>query len=133
MKIFDISQPFVFARDRQHFGGKAVKKGARVPAGFSRQQLERFYNAGIIEPLATQLPTTPPPVKPLDAPIEPDATQLPKDPPPATAAKLDHTGAGWYNIVVDGLGAVNDAKIKGREAALQWAAENNYLLAVDGA
>lgn len=137
MRIFDISQPFVFARDRQKFGGKAVKKGDQVPAGFSRAKLEQFYNAGIIT-VQSQLPTDPPPKRPPPPSLEPQ-TQLPTDPPPvrplgdATPAELHHTGAGWYNINVEGLGAVNPDKLKGREAAEQWAADNNYSLPVDGA
>lgn len=83
----------------------------------------------VITPLATQLPTDPPPppppeLDPMSVPEVPQST--------ATPAAMKHTGAGWYNIEVDGLGAVNPTKLKGREAAAQWAAENNYVLAVDG-
>lgn len=44
-------------------------------------------------------------------------------------ATLENVGMGWYNIVVEGLGPVNPSKLKGKTAALAWAAENNYLTA----
>jgi hypothetical protein len=47
----------------------------------------------------------------------------------STPARLINTGAGWYNVEVEGLGVVNPAKLKGREAATEWAAENNYSIA----
>lgn len=50
---------------------------------------------------------------------DPEVTGIP--------ATLDNLGMGWYNIVVEGLGPVNPSKLKGKAAALAWAAENNYL------
>lgn len=47
--------------------------------------------------------------------------------PTGIPATLENIGMGWYNITVEGLGAVNPTKLKGKAAALAWAAENNYL------
>lgn len=47
--------------------------------------------------------------------------------PTGIPATLENIGKGWYNVVVEGLGPVNPSKLKGKAAALAWAAENNYL------
>ena len=137
----DYSKP-LYALQAFTYNGKTYAPGEPFPwqrLALGKHIVARLWNGRKIrhtlpETLATQLPTDPPPVKTQEA-VTPAATQLPTTPPPpqsATIAALEHTGAGWYNIVVDGLGAVNDAKIKGRDAARKWAAENNYSLAVDG-
>lgn len=127
----DYSKP-LYALQEFTFNGKRYAKGDEFPwqrLATSKHKVAQMWNGRKIRhtlqgdaqlaPAATQLPKDPPPVKPLDT--------------PTVTATLEHTGAGWFNVVVEGLGAVNDAKIKGREAALQWATENNYALAVDGA
>lgn len=140
----DYSRP-LYALQEFTFNGKRYTTGDEFPwqrLALGKHIVARLWNGrkirhtlpGTITPAATQLPTDPPPPpKPQTEPVAvtPAATQLPTTPPPVQAV-LKHTGAGWYNIEVDGLGAVNPAKLKGREAAAQWAAENNYLLAVDG-
>lgn len=49
--------------------------------------------------------------------------------PTGIPAVIEHVSAGWYNVVVEGLGPVNPTKLKGKAAAEAWAAENNYLTA----
>lgn len=39
------------------------------------------------------------------------------------AVTLDHTGAGWYNILMHGA-VMNPEKIKGKQKAIEWAVEN---------
>ncbi len=39
------------------------------------------------------------------------------------AVSLDHTGAGWYNILMHGA-VMNPEKIKGKPKAIDWAVEN---------
>lgn len=39
------------------------------------------------------------------------------------AVSLDHTGAGWYNILMHGA-VMNPEKIKGKQKAIDWAVEN---------
>ncbi len=43
--------------------------------------------------------------------------------PAEKAVSLDHTGAGWYNILMHGA-VMNPEKIKGKQKAIDWAVEN---------
>ena len=46
------------------------------------------------------------------------------------AVTLDHTGAGWYNILMHGA-VMNEEKIKGKQNAIEWAVENLGVTADD--
>jgi hypothetical protein len=59
------------------------------------------------------------------AAVAPEAVTAPEA--AGIPATLENLGMGWYNVVVEGLGPVNPSKLKGKSAALAWAAENNYL------
>lgn len=114
---FDASKPCVFAKDRPLFDGKPRKAGEPVPAGYSKAKLITWYAAGIIKNSGVDVVTEP------EVPEVPEAATAPT----GTPATLDNLGMGWYNVVVEGLGPVNPSKLKGKAAALAWAAENNYL------
>ena len=144
----DYSRPLYVLREF-NFNGVKYAQGALFPwqrLAISKHIVARLWNGRKIrhtlpdaitpEPLGTQLPTDPPPPpnpEPTGAVVVHEVHEVHEVPPvTGTPATMKHTRAGWYNIEVDGLGAVNPAKLKGREAAAQWAAENNYVLAVDG-
>ena len=128
----------LYAYQEFKFNGRTYKPGEFFDwkrASVSHRQVAMLYNARrirhhvkISQP-QTQLPTDPPPNE--------TQTQLPTDPPPnetqaepaPTAATLVHTGAGWYNVEVEGLGAVNESKLKGKDAAIEWATANGYVVA----
>ncbi len=41
----------------------------------------------------------------------------------ATLVTLEHKGAGWYNVLMSGA-QMNTDKIKGKDAAIEWAVTN---------
>lgn len=123
-EVLDIHKP-LFALSAFTYNGKRYQPGEPFnwrTVACSVRDVAALHNARRVRH------TLPDSVKP--------ASQLPTDPPPkreppaqVQAATLEHTGAGWYNVVVDGLGPINESKLKGKESAAEWAAEQGYTIA----
>ncbi len=47
-----------------------------------------------------------------------------------SAVSLEHTGAGWYNVLMHGA-VINPEKIKGKQRAVDWAVETLGVTAED--
>lgn len=47
-----------------------------------------------------------------------------------SAVSLEHTGAGWYNVLMHGA-VMNPEKIKGKQKAVDWAVETLGVTADD--
>lgn len=113
-KPFNPEAPLVV---RRRFGANRVGQPFDwIAQGINLRRVGQLFRTGYVGHSEGEQPA--PAVE--QAPVAVEVAEADTD---TSGVTYEHTGAGWYNVLVDGIQA-NDAKIKGREAAEEWAKEN---------
>lgn len=105
---FDTSSDLVFAKDTKYMG-QEYKAGDSIPDEMTTSMRQRLLGARKLVVASDAKPVVVDEKKPQE--------QLPK----TQAYELEHTGGGYYNVLVGGVALNGEEKIQGKDNAEEWA------------